>query len=1515
MKKLMLMLALMLTTLTGRSATDLDQLLPSNWGGWQNLTYGITNAEYLTSYNFPMQVETAGQAIHLIWWEKGKDADGLYRLYYRRSTDLGRTWEDVKIIGTSHEELPENGYGNQRWMTVSGNYIHILFPDFNGYESELNYIRSIDGGNTFTTTTLRSGDAPYYSPHIECDGQTVAISITVYNNNGLRVISSLDGGETFNDTLIVQPQRLVDLKVQGNNWALLGYGDGKIYHTTSSDGGKNYTTQNIARKAADDNYYADFWTPFTYSHMAMDGNNINVIYMGSLSDGDPAPWDDMLHTIFQRSTDGGKTWSEPKYLPGSCGVEPNIISAKGNSIYVLTTTGTGADGRTGRDATPTLFYSHDGGNTWTTQKRGFEAFAPSACSLTIAPDDPNGQHVYLTGQRAFYLESRDGFRTVSRNFFLGSQSNINRGGGNNALSVIVDEEGTEHWFMQYSPADPSKAEWDEHIWNIYHRRAERPAAADNNNMAYDISKTKDTPEGKAINNVIIPMTSSLEATAEAITVECWVRPDQKGFQIASLNNTFEDDNGSTSRGGWYISVGEQWEGKLIFEAGINCEKSVEDVGVSISTDFYRYATNTWGLWHHVAITYDSNIKQDNFRLYVDGILIDAKTDAGKIIMGNKAICIGRVDDSDAKGLIDNFAIYSRALTAEEIRGHIYNTPDATDNDCRMLLTFDGTLRDMSQYQNDAVPLLTNILQEHDGIRAPHTQFTLTKDVTGQTVYANDVTPDGQTIMWVYPDKNNPGQYITTYDSRHLSEDYSEWPGIYTYWMVASGTGDCNACASASHTITVGGLSRVYPDIAGQAEGVHLKVIGGYQITYANQPIVKLLKDGSYIEGQWLMDSDYDSRNAVTPEDLPDVIFNLKSAPIGKYDVVVGTDTLKNGFEVVESDEPDLWVQVNGSPKYLLNKWKEYHIDYGNHSNSPAYNVPLFLCIPAKNGDVDVELCFDYVNESPYWDDDQARIVKEAGDYFMTVDANGDSLRCYSFMIPYIGPNSTEQRNIRIRYRFNEDISESGVPIDIHVLIGEPWGPYNEAEDNMTRGWLSDLFYTDYSKCLTDQLYTILIEWNIISTIPVVNCGYKQYKFLTGLWNNWETQRWYTFALPFLGANLACVVDAAKLAALSNPVSAVLYALLDIDTKAKIAGWLIKAPSAMIAFYKCMKGVYDKKGFAGVFSFDPNEMIGPAGADENAHYIKPIHTMPYTITFENKSSATAPANEVFVTDTLDLTKFDASTFGFSSFGWADKTFAVGGSRTQAFTRDISYNIKGKDILVRVSGQFDPQTGIVSWSFVSLEPNGAELEDVMSGFILPNDDNGNGEGFVSFTIEHEANPANGSIISNKATIVFDSNTPITTNTYVNTFDTDYPTSHVSNIEEKDGKLIVSIEGSDATSGIDFYDLYVFKNGGDAELVAAGVSVNEQVTIPYDADTNYAFCSLATDHVGWNEPKELKAEVTFTPSGINTIVTEDANWTVYAINGKRVAAGKGRMNLRLPIGVYIVKSGKSVHKLIVK
>jgi len=284
----------------------------------------------------------------------------------------------------------------------------------------------------------------------------------------------------------------------------------------------------------------------------------------------------------------------------------------------------------------------------------------------------------------------------------------------------------------------------------------------------------------------------------------------------------------------------------------------------------------------------------------------------------------------------------------------------------------------------------------------------------------------------------------------------------------------------------------------------------------------------------------------------------------------------------------------------------------------------------------------------------------------------------------------------------------------------------------------------------------------------------------------------------------------------------------------------------------------------VMSRDPNEIFGPWGPDDNAHYIQPIHQMPYLITFENKAEATAPANEVFVTDTLDLTKLDAETFSFTNFGWADTTFTVGGSMTKEFTRDVTYKVNGYEMLVRVSGEFNPQTGVINWNFVSLEKNGNELDDIMNGFLLPNDNTGRGEGFVNFTIEHKPNPANGSTISNKATIIFDANKPITTNTYVNTFDSDYPTSKVTSVEEKDGKLVVTIEGSDATSGIDHYTLYAFKNdNSEAEVMATMVTGNT-VTVDAEPGTKYAFCSLATDGVRLNEPKSLKAEAVITTSG---------------------------------------------------
>lgn len=332
------------------------------------------------------------------------------------------------------------------------------------------------------------------------------------------------------------------------------------------------------------------------------------------------------------------------------------------------------------------------------------------------------------------------------------------------------------------------------------------------------------------------------------------------------------------------------------------------------------------------------------------------------------------------------------------------------------------------------------------------------------------------------------------------------------------------------------------------------------------------------------------------------------------------------------------------------------------------------------------------------------------------------------------------------------------------------------------------------------------------------------------------------------------------------------------------------------------------------SCDPNEMIGPAGYDDQAHYIQPIHNMSYMITYENKSTATAPAHEVFINDQLDASAYDLSTFGFTTFGWAGKVWQVGGSKTKEFTRDISDTVKGTDIIVRVSGKFDEKTGETNWSMVSLDKNGKEIDDPNLGYLVPNNDKGDGEGFVSFSIEHKANPANGSTVSNKATIVFDANKPIETNTYVNTFDTDYPTSTMKKVEQNGDNLVLSFEGSDATSGVYSYNIYVFKDGGEAELLAADVRENTY-SMPYDPKVSYAFCVIATDNVGWSEPKDIKPEMEYV-TGINNIaIGAKTPWTVYGSDGRKVAVGEGAINLSLPGGVYVVRTGDMVRKVIVK
>ena len=761
MKTIRLLLLVLLAWPAGLLASEASRVsIPNNYSGWMNLTEGYTAD--MDENHQKMQVEIEGNIIHLCWVEFAKTTDERYNIWYRRSPDLGKTWDDAKVVFQTYrnEFMDINNGCVTKLMSVSGNHVHFAVADTyregvnnDGYPGCLRYRRSTDGGATFEDArVLLSFDSGWYEftgSIIDSDGDMVGIAAPVNRDQILHYFTSTDNGQTFSRVgQKIEPNQyigvnLYDFQISNGHWVSMTLGTywyggpyyGYLYLTTS-DGSTMRQQQIAALYGENDTPYAlpdivfgGNGSSYNYHpQMAIDGNTIHVAYRGY--PGAQVPEFDWHYTVYQKSENFGETWSEPLWLKDSDGGY-GTIAAKGQNVYVYTTC----------KGLHSIYYSNDGGSTWNVQQQTVfvedDSDNPTrGYSLFIDPYDESGQHAWLTGKRYFYMETRDGFKSVSKVFSLGRESFMSNIRGNNySLEVHPDKDGVEHWFMQYNHPTivPSGSSYtiEYGTQDIVYRRAEAEPLPGNTNMGLDLE------DGPAITHrSVIPMSPTLNLK-EAMTVEFWILPQTvEEFQIAATTDNADHIGGEYS-GGWYVKV-KNWNSSSAHIEGGFCTDGSE-YGVNVG-QFNSVSFNKNDGWHHVALTYDSKQSQDNIRLYLDGNPSGTATAKGLIRQGRNAIALGRVNSYyPSKGLLDNFAIWSRALTADEIKAHANSsqTPDASSADCRLLLTFDGTLKDQSQYGNDAVALLDCILTEHEGIvpasidlfrqdgqKQPSTVFTL-----------------------------------------------------------------------------------------------------------------------------------------------------------------------------------------------------------------------------------------------------------------------------------------------------------------------------------------------------------------------------------------------------------------------------------------------------------------------------------------------------------------------------------------------------------------------------------------------------------------------------------------------------------------------------------------------------------------------------------------------------------------------------------------------------------------------
>jgi hypothetical protein len=256
--------------------------------------------------------------------------------------------------------------------------------------------------------------------------------------------------------------------------------------------------------------------------------------------------------------------------------------------------------------------------------------------------------------------------------------------------------------------------------------------------------------------------------------------------------------------------------------------------------------------------------------------------------------------------------------------------------------------------------------------------------------------------------------------------------------------------------------------------------------------------------------------------------------------------------------------------------------------------------------------------------------------------------------------------------------------------------------------------------------------------------------------------------------------------------------------------------------------------------------------------------------------------VYITDTLDLEKYDLTNFSFGSFGWGDTVVTQLTGVTREFLRDVDLR-PAMPLIVRVTGKLDETTGVVKFDFVSLNPvTMAEEEDPMLGFLPPNGQNGEGEGFVSFTVGLKPITKTGQTVETQASIVFDANAPIITNVYTNTFDLDKPQPSSISGSIKNGNLELSWSGTDVGSGIAYYDVWIQKDDGEWESLLYH-TVETSAVIPVESQvTAYKFYCIATDNAGWQEDETGSYQTVST--SIKDISLNKA-WEIYPnpTNGK--------------------------------
>jgi hypothetical protein len=281
--------------------------------------------------------------------------------------------------------------------------------------------------------------------------------------------------------------------------------------------------------------------------------------------------------------------------------------------------------------------------------------------------------------------------------------------------------------------------------------------------------------------------------------------------------------------------------------------------------------------------------------------------------------------------------------------------------------------------------------------------------------------------------------------------------------------------------------------------------------------------------------------------------------------------------------------------------------------------------------------------------------------------------------------------------------------------------------------------------------------------------------------------------------------------------------------------------------------------------DPNNLVGPPGVG-GQRWMTGAQALSYVVSYDNEPSATAPAQQVVVTQLL------GPNVNLSTLTLLGITIPNGSTNIQIAIPAGSFNpAAGVDefttnvdlrptqgLLVNVDARLNRTVRTLTWTFTSIDPTtGLPPFNPLVGFLPPG-----AAANVSFSVTPMPGLATGTQVAEQASVVFDGQAPMSTAIWTNTIDNASPVSHISALTTTQScpNFRVAWSGSDGGSGLRGFSIYSSDNGGafspwlSNTTAAAGTFIGA-------VGHAYSFYGIAADLTGNMEPAKTSAEASTT------------------------------------------------------